>query len=174
MGGGGCSRRGAGSDGSDGSAGSGGGIGGGSVGSAGTGGAGIVVGVCSADSVGSGVGTASHQRDSEADMSDHTPGPWRVVTDGIRHWVEIDGLISIVMNWYGKQAVANARLIADAPRLYDENKRLREVNAELLEALKEAVDIVDGAISDRSTGDMDSFTLQPARAAIIKATEVQS
>jgi hypothetical protein len=48
--------------------------------------------------------------------------------------------------------------------------RLHEVNAELLEALKELVDIVDGAISDRSTENMDSFTLQPARIAINKAT----
>jgi hypothetical protein len=54
-----------------------------------------------------------------------------------------------------------------------ELRRLHAVNAELLEVLKELVDIVDGAVSDRSTGDMDSFTLQPARIAIIKATEVQ-
>jgi uncharacterized protein with FMN-binding domain len=52
-----------------------------------------------------------------------------------------------------------------------ELRRLHEVNAELLEALKELVDIVDGAISDRSTGNMDSFTLQPARIAITKAED---
>jgi hypothetical protein len=54
-----------------------------------------------------------------------------------------------------------------------ELRRLHAVNAELLGALKELVEIVDGAISDRSTGNMDSFTLQPARIAIAKAEGVK-
>jgi hypothetical protein len=54
-----------------------------------------------------------------------------------------------------------------------ELRRLHSVNTEMLGALKELVEIVDGAISDRSTGNMDSFTLQPARIAIAKAEGVK-
>lgn len=49
---------------------------------------------------------------------------------------------------------ANARLIAAAP--------------DLLDALKELAEIVDGLRGGEGT--LDSFTLQPARAAIAKAT----
>ena len=51
---------------------------------------------------------------------------------------------------------ANARLIAAAP--------------DLLEALQELCDIVEDAIAQKSAKDLDSFTLQPARAAIARAT----
>lgn len=40
---------------------------------------------------------------------------------------------------------------------------------ELLEALEELIEIVQHAIDERSIKDMDSFNLQPARAAIAKA-----
>ena len=50
-------------------------------------------------------------------MNEHTLGPWRPVTDGISHWVEIDGVIVMVMNYRNKQAQANARLISAAPEL---------------------------------------------------------
>jgi hypothetical protein len=50
-------------------------------------------------------------------VTEHTPGPWRTVTDGISHWVEIDGTIVMVMNYRNNQAQANARLIAAAPEL---------------------------------------------------------
>ena len=52
-----------------------------------------------------------------------------------------------------------------------ELRRLHAENQELLEVLKELVEIVEDAISQRSAKDLDSFTLQPARAAIAKATE---
>ena len=80
-------------------------------------------------------------------MNEHTLGPWRPVTDGIRHWVEIDGVIVMVMNYRNKQAQANARLISAAP--------------ELLEALKNAIEIIEGTGLDASI----------QRAAIVKATE---
>ena len=80
-------------------------------------------------------------------MNEHTPGPWRPVTDGISHWVEIDGVIVMVMNYRNKQAQANARLISAAP--------------ELLEALKNAIEIIEGTGLDASI----------QRAAIVKATE---
>ena len=47
----------------------------------------------------------------------HKQGPWRTVTDGISHWVEIDGKIVIVSK--GKNAKANANLIAAAPDMYE-------------------------------------------------------
>ena len=47
----------------------------------------------------------------------HKQGPWRTVTDGISHWVEIDGKIVIVSK--GKNAKANANLIAAAPELLE-------------------------------------------------------
>lgn len=46
----------------------------------------------------------------------HTPAPWRTVTDGISHWVEIDGKIIMVTK---VNAEANARLIAAAPELLE-------------------------------------------------------
>ena len=102
-------------------------------------------------------------------MSKHTPGPWsyRKCQCGM------EGCSQFTISVQGSVGFqeADARLIADAPRLYEENQRLRNVNAELLAALKELVEIVDGAISDRSTGNMDSFTLQPARIAITKAED---
>lgn len=44
------------------------------------------------------------------------------------------------------------------------------IRADLLSALEELVEIVEDAISQKSAKDLDSFTLQPARAAIAKAT----
>jgi hypothetical protein len=49
----------------------------------------------------------------------YTPGPWRPVTDGISYWVEIDGIIAMVMNCRHKQAQSKAALIAAAPELAD-------------------------------------------------------
>ena len=46
----------------------------------------------------------------------HTPAPWRTVTDGISHWVEIGGKIVMVTK---DNAEANATLIAAAPELLD-------------------------------------------------------
>ena len=82
-----------------------------------------------------------------------TPAPWNVF-----HWdnqthIEGVGRQDVCTMRFCKEEKANATLIATAP--------------ELLEALEEAVEIVD-SISD---GDYipDSFTTQPWRAAIAKA-----
>jgi hypothetical protein len=63
--------------------------------------------------------------------------------------------------------------IADAPRLYDENKRLREANAELLEAL-DTLAVVVGLtpVAGNKAALQEAFDL--ARAAIAKAEEVQT
>ena len=45
-----------------------------------------------------------------------------------------------------------------------------KVRDDLLEALQELCEIVEDAIEQKSAKDLDSFTLQPARAAIAKAT----
>ena len=51
------------------------------------------------------------------------------------------------------------------------NKKLMEAAPEMLEALKELTDIMDGIIQGEEEGkDYDSFTLSHARAAIKKAT----
>lgn len=50
----------------------------------------------------------------------------------------------------------------------EENKRLKERVAKLEELLVGLADIVDAAVANRSTDDMDSFTTQPARAALEK------
>lgn len=99
-------------------------------------------------------------------MSNHTPGPWSVDvgessgpgmgSDVVR--VDVmkgDRRVAGVTVRPGSKALSNARLIAAAP--------------DLLEALSELCDIVHGLIEDGAPH-VDSFTLQPARAAIAKAT----
>ena len=45
----------------------------------------------------------------------HTPGPWRIVTDGISHWIEIEpNKISLV-----KANQADRSLIAAAPEMLE-------------------------------------------------------
>ena len=62
--------------------------------------------------------------------------------------------------------------IADAPRLYDENKRLREANAELLGALATLTAVVGlTPITGNKAALQEAFDL--ARAAIAKAEKVQ-
>ena len=102
-------------------------------------------------------------------MSKHTPGPWVVVGSRTKY-VEARLVGSLMQEvaacgptladeGYGQQQEANARLIAAAP--------------DLLEALQELCEIVEDAIEQKSAKDLDSFTLQPARAAIAKATGEQ-
>lgn len=90
----------------------------------------------------------------------HTPGPW------VASWRDYGGVIgkdgyvvAQAATFRNKEVIeANARLIAAAP--------------ELLEALQELHDIVQGLIDDdvAPQGFVDSFTLQPARHALNKAT----
>lgn len=102
----------------------------------------------------------------------HTPGPWQIVIDddgnplsgrpmvaaapeldcAIVHW---DGFVQSY--WRSargdKEIHANARLIAAAP--------------DLLKALEELADLFDAMVSGEYRP--DSYTTQPARAAIAKA-----
>ena len=74
----------------------------------------------------------------------HTPAPWH--TDGAYVWAKYqphrDGIAKILLidemvepGLYA-ECEANARLIAAAPELLSERDRLREINAELVEALE--------------------------------------
>lgn len=96
-------------------------------------------------------------------MSKHTPGPWQATSweakSGGTDWVvwgpksPNHDYHSDLRGDFGSEA--DARLIAAAPDMY--------------EALRELMDIVQHAIDQRTTADMDSFTLQPARLALAKA-----
>jgi hypothetical protein len=88
----------------------------------------------------------------------HTRGPWFADTHGSGAFAikGPDGAVLCTRNaWpgYATESIANGLLIAAAP--------------DLLEALSELADLVDGIL----VGDYkpDSFTLQPARAALAKA-----
>lgn len=75
-------------------------------------------------------------------MGKHTPGPWRITNYGEK-FIHIEGGMNGICRipHEGKsieENEANARLIASAPDLLIERDRLKAVNAELLEALKEA------------------------------------
>ena len=107
----------------------------------------------------------------------HTPGRWfadakgniwrRPPSDLYQNGGSVAGdkpLAFAFVGWHGENDTgypveANARLIAGAP--------------ELLEALQELCEIVEDAIEQKNAKDLDSFTLQPARAAIAKATCAQ-
>lgn len=52
-----------------------------------------------------------------------------------------------------------------------ELKELRELNAELLEVLKELADVMDDYLAGKYVA--DSFTTQPAHAAIAKAEKLK-
>ena len=74
-------------------------------------------------------------------MSGHTPGPWRQGRGDIANEVVLaEDDSGLVADCYSRtrghdERVANARLTAAAPETAAERDRLREVNAELLEAL---------------------------------------
>ena len=90
-----------------------------------------------------------------------TPGPWICVLDpesapliikkreGDNIWIAEGGADAGIG---ADEAAANAALIADAPRLHDENQRLKEQNAELLEALQACVYVGDGHYSHDTEG----------------------
>jgi hypothetical protein len=113
-------------------------------------------------------------------MTEHTPGPWVYREDDQTITAILEGEVA---RKYDAQAIiaevrpqpeayANARLIAAAPETAAERDRLREVNAELLEALRNLV--VD--LEERAEWDGEArvvcagaFTYSNARAAIAKA-----
>lgn len=98
-----------------------------------------------------------------------TPGPWIAGGASVtaKETEDCSGLDAKLKGGNGQQNARNSRYIAAAnPAAI---LKLLAINAELVEALDELVEIVQHAIDNRSTADMDSFTLQPARAALAKA-----
>jgi len=94
------------------------------------------------------------------EMASHTKGPW--IHHSHRQVGPKDGIVCEVWSSVGVQS-------DDAIAQADANVSLISAAPDLLSALMELVDIVDDAISQKSAKDLDSFTLQPALAAIEKA-----
>lgn len=122
----------------------------------------------------------------------HTPGPWKSAPDfmGPDTYSEGDAIAVfpanggvcicevVARNGQGisrpdiqAQAEANARLIASAPELLADNERLREVNAELLEALQYAESVLTlvECTGERQIG--NGVCLDVVRKAIAKANQ---
>lgn len=118
-------------------------------------------------------------------MSKHTPGPWFLSPNGrsINTAPGRDGFCvaeisdaNIHFDDFPEEYRANAALIAAAPETAAERDRLREVNAELLAALKELYrlhkKITDQVSCDHSVGICwcdDYAALDQAAAVIAKA-----
>ena len=72
----------------------------------------------------------------------HTPGPWELVRNGRQGFLEVSAqgtpIANVRSRWRGpavNDMGANAALIVQAPELLAERDRLREQQAQLLEAL---------------------------------------
>ena len=126
-------------------------------------------------------------------MTQHTPGPWAIVDDGtIRaahavknsdQMADYRGAIicdmkagtgcsqwpAIAREHAQPEAEANARLIAAAPETAAECNRLREINAELLAAVKEIWATCDPAEGNAKADERAYDSFQIARAAIARA-----
>jgi hypothetical protein len=95
-------------------------------------------------------------------MTMHTEGPWSVAETRHNYDTVIRGpkgepiALALIAGYTKQEGAANTALLAAAP--------------DLLEALQELCEIVEDAIEQKSAKDLDSFTLQPARAAIARAT----
>ena len=109
-------------------------------------------------------------------MSKHTPGPWKAHFEEAYYVTGPDrGRVAMMLNLKGahglggrrtgEESAANARLIAAAPETAAERDRLKEINAELLDALTEIVAAADG----NGWKQLDA-TFAAQRAAIAKAT----
>lgn len=98
-------------------------------------------------------------------MTAHTEGPWSVAETRHNYDTVIRGpkgepiALALIAGYTKQEGAANTALLAAAP--------------DLLEALQELCEIVEDAIEQKSAKDLDSFTLQPARAAIARATGEQ-
>ena len=105
-------------------------------------------------------------------MSDKpTPRPWRYQNrNGVAEVHAPDGT-TIFEDAGGSVGHANARLIAAAPETAAERDRLRESNAELVEALEEAVRVLEECYQ-RSEVDREEYKL--ARAALAGNSEVKT
>ena len=76
----------------------------------------------------------------------HTPGPWTYTRNPENTRFVIDsepGRALAVTAGFECDNEANARLIAAAPETAAERDRLKEINAELLEALEWALDVIE-------------------------------
>jgi hypothetical protein len=109
----------------------------------------------------------------------HTPGPW--IVDGVEVYAlddcEFHSVADASCNYTCRdevEAIANARLIAEAPETAAERDRLKEINVELLEALIWIADISDKNHDDPTLRAAGARTLRRigdrADAAIAKAT----
>ena len=117
-------------------------------------------------------------------QTSYTPGPWHVShvkVHGRSYPVIYDKDDNAIAELYlvvkdEPTSVPNARLIADAPRLYEENQQLKAVNADLLEALQSLIDgFASGEFKRTHPRQDDSDPYHPAlvaaHAAIAKALE---
>jgi len=110
----------------------------------------------------------------------HTPGKWHA--SNLRIFANINGLDRRVAECYrpaisgeydGGECEANARLIAAAPETAAERDRMKEINNDLLEALKEVLSEIQAIVDDGTLRECDvnnHLSIIKARAAITKAT----
>lgn len=63
----------------------------------------------------------------------YTPAPWGINRQYITKGREVIATINSIFG--EEEMVANAKLIEQAPIMFEENKRLKDVNVDLLEAL---------------------------------------
>jgi len=85
----------------------------------------------------------------------HILGPWFVDSHEMSRatWVIDIKNERVCKMEYRDDAAANAALIASAPRLFDENSKLRAINAELVAALEAIKGIAaEGVLSRSCTG----------------------
>ena len=107
----------------------------------------------------------------ETHMTTPTPGPWAAEDDHDGYRIEgrgnPSGTVAVLTARRSVTGKADALLIAAAPETAAERDRLREVNADLLAALR---NITECAEAGPDGANMDLW-IEQARAAIAKATQ---
>lgn len=102
----------------------------------------------------------------------HTPGPWKVdqwqntsYADGFEYVVTDSrgrGIVELCHKGKNKKALANARLIAQAPALLAERDRLREEKRELVRMLKDISENAQlGKVACRGVDRVKSYEITP-------------
>ena len=94
----------------------------------------------------------------------HTPGPWTI--DGL-HIIGNGYSIAHINSHRTTEGRENAELIAAAPETAAERDRLKEINAELLEAANAAIDAI---ADERADAAYKANVVSMLRDAIAKAT----